>query len=82
MRALGRLPLLKGILFSLVFFSLLAPAVGSEPSSLPAQDWNLKNLKTIQAMNPDTLTFAVMGDSRGHEPEFQALLRRLEEEGR
>jgi predicted phosphodiesterase len=77
MNGLGRLPLIKGILLSLVIFSLLAPAVGSELSSLPAQDWNLKNLKQIQVLAPDNLTFAVMGDSRDNEPVFRALLRQI-----
>jgi len=77
MKGLGRSRLIKVIFLFLFIFSLLAPAVGREFSPLPAQDWNLKNLKRIQVLKPDVLTFAVMGDSRDNDAVFRALLRQM-----
>ncbi len=58
-------------------FSLLPTAVWSE-GLLPARDWNLHNLKRIQALKPDNLTFAVLGDNRGNFPVVEQMLRQME----
>lgn len=61
----------------LLLFFWLAGAVWGESGGLPARDWNLQNLKRIQALKPDPLTFAVLGDNRGNFPVFEGLLRQM-----
>jgi 3',5'-cyclic AMP phosphodiesterase CpdA len=71
-----RRPLLL-VLAILLIFSCLPSAVGAETALLPAQDWNLRNLQRLQALQPDTLTFAVLGDNRGNLPILEQLLRQM-----
>lgn len=68
---------LRLVLVVLLIFFWLAGAVWGESGGLPARDWNLQNLKRIQALKPDPLTFAVLGDNRGNFPVFEGLLRQM-----
>ena len=68
--------LLVSFLFLFIIY-FLPTAVGGETGPLPARDWNLQNLKLIQALKPDPLTFAVLGDNRGNYPVFEGLLRQM-----
>lgn len=61
-----------------VIFSLLPGAVWGETAPLPARDWNLHNLPRIQTLQPDNLSFAVLGDNRGDLPVFERMLRQME----
>ncbi len=71
-----RRPLLL-VLAILLIFSCLPSAVWAETASLPAQDWNLHNLKRVQALKSDTVTFAVLGDNRDNFPVLEQLLRKM-----
>ncbi|MFA4901153.1 MAG: metallophosphoesterase [Desulfobaccales bacterium] len=75
----GRLEKLPAFTFALVILLLLAwvgAGLGAD-AGLPAQDWNLSNLKRIQVPPGDSLTFAVLGDNRGNPPVFQQILQRM-----
>lgn len=66
--------------FLLLFFliiSLFTAALGGQTGPLPARNWNLQNLARIQALTPEPLTFAVLGDNRGNLPVFESLLRQM-----
>jgi 3',5'-cyclic AMP phosphodiesterase CpdA len=65
------------VLVVLLIFSWLTGAVWGESGGLPARDWNLQNLKRIQALKPDPLTFAVLGDNQDNFPVFAGLLRQM-----
>ena len=65
------------ILAILLLFSFWHSAAWAETTALPAQDWNLHNLKRIQTLNTEPVTFAVLGDSRGNFPVFDGLLRQM-----
>lgn len=67
----------KVVLVIFLILSWLPTAVGGETGPLPARDWNLHNLKRIQALKADTLTLAVLGDSRDNFPVFERLLRQM-----
>jgi 3',5'-cyclic AMP phosphodiesterase CpdA len=69
--------LLKILFLFFFIFSLLPTTVGGELASLPAQDWNRQNLQRLQTLNPETLTFAILGDNRGNYPVFEGLLRQM-----
>jgi heme A synthase len=60
-------------LFVLLLFSGAAAAVAGESAGLAYRDWNLRNLERVQALQPDSLAFAVLGDSRGNFPVFEGL---------
>jgi 3',5'-cyclic AMP phosphodiesterase CpdA len=66
----------KNSLAFIFLIACLAPAVWGD-SGLPARDWNLRNLKRIEALKPGTLVFAVLGDNRGNLPVFDALLKQM-----
>jgi len=51
-------------------------AYGSNP--LPAQNWNPNNLAQIKVPKSETLTFAVLGDSRNNPIIFQQLLKQVD----
>jgi len=68
---------LRLVLAVFLIFSLLATAVWGETGALPARDWNLKNLERLQALKADTVSFAVLGDSRDNIPVFAGLLRQM-----
>lgn len=73
----GRRRPIKVLFLFLFIFSLLPVGAGGETAALPARDWNLRNLKRIQALKPEPLTFAILGDSRGNYPVFAGLLRQM-----
>jgi len=68
---------IKIALFLLFIASLLAPAARGDSGPLPARDWNPQNLKRLEALPPNPLTFAVLGDSRDNPAVFQGLLRQV-----
>ena len=76
MTAAGRSPI-KFLFLILLIISLVPVGAQGESASLPARDWNLQNLKPIQALNPENLTFAVLGDSRKNQPVFEGVLRQM-----
>jgi predicted phosphodiesterase len=63
--------------FVLLLFSWAPAAVAGESAGLAYRDWNLRNLERVRALQPDSLTFAVLGDSRGNFPVFEGLLRQM-----
>jgi len=73
----GRHLPLRLILAILLILSCLQSAAGAEIATLPARDWNLHNLKRIQALKSEPVTFAVLGDNRGNFPVFEGLLRQM-----
>jgi predicted phosphodiesterase len=68
---------IKIAIFILFIISLLAPGARGDSGPLPARDWNLQNLERLEALPPNPLTFAVLGDSRDNPPVFQGLLRQM-----
>jgi len=72
-----RCRLILPFLAIILFFSVLPGALWGESGGLPAQDWNFSNLKRIQALKPDPLTFAVLGDNRDNFPVLEQLLRQM-----
>ncbi len=66
------------ILAILLVVSCLQSGVRAEPAALPAQDWNLQNLKRIQSLKlSDPVTFAVLGDNRDNFPVLEQVLRKI-----
>lgn len=68
---------IKIAILLLFIISLLAPWAWGDSGPLPARDWNPQNLKRLEALPPNPLTFAVLGDSRDNPPVFQGLLRQM-----
>ncbi len=62
----------------LLVISLLGPWVWGGSGPLPARDWNLENLQRIEKLQPNPLTFAVLGDNRDNAPVFERLLQQME----
>jgi len=60
-------------LFVLLLFSWAAAAVAGDSAGLAYRDWNLRNLERVQTLQPDSLAFAVLGDSRGNFSVFESL---------
>jgi len=60
-----------------LIFSALPGALGGESGGLPARDWNLHNLKRIQALKTEPVTFAVLGDNRDNFPVLGQMLRQM-----
>lgn len=52
-------------------------ALGGDYGSLPARHWNPSQLAKIKVAQPDTLTFAVLGDSRNSREVFERLLEQI-----
>ncbi len=67
-------------LFVILLLCWASGSAAGESAGLPARDWNLRNLERVQALPPDPLTFAVLGDSRGNFPVFEGLLRQMSRE--
>jgi 3',5'-cyclic AMP phosphodiesterase CpdA len=69
--------------FGLAVLCLLAwvgAGLGADPRTLPARDWNLRNLEKIKVPPGDNLTFAVLGDNRSNPLVFERLLKQLDRE--
>jgi len=64
----------------LIFLLIILSAVGAgwcgDAGPLPARDWNPQNLKRLEALKPDPLTFAVLGDNRNGQV-FERLLQQM-----
>ena len=72
---------LPAFTFGLVILVLLAwvgAGLGADAAALPAQDWNLQNLKQIKVPAGNRLTFAVLGDNRSNPPVFAQVLQQLD----
>jgi len=63
------------IILWLLFLAGLA--LGGDYGSLPAQPWNHSQLAKIKVAPSDTLTFAVLGDSRNSREVFEGLLGQI-----
>ena len=74
----GKLPALACGLVILLLLAWVGAGLGADASSLPAQDWNLSNLKRIQVPTGDNLTFAVLGDNRSNPPIFEQMLKQMD----
>lgn len=68
------------MLVILLLFSFWHSAAWAETAALPAQDWNLQNLKRIQSLKGETVTFAVLGDNRDNFPVLVQLFRKMSRE--
>jgi len=77
MSDLGRRRSFPVILAIFLLFLGLQGAAWSETATLPAQDWNPRNLQRLQSLNADTVTFAVLGDNRDNFPVLEQLLRKI-----
>jgi 3',5'-cyclic AMP phosphodiesterase CpdA len=66
-------------LWTFLIIFLLGAGVWGASDEFPPLDWNPRNLASIKAAEPKTLTFAVLGDNRGNLP---VLARLLEQMGR
>jgi 3',5'-cyclic AMP phosphodiesterase CpdA len=67
--------------FGIMILMLLAWAsvgLGVVPGTLPAQDWNRKQLKEIEVAAGDNLTFAVLGDNRSNPAVHAQILQRMD----
>jgi 3',5'-cyclic AMP phosphodiesterase CpdA len=51
--------------------------LAAEAAPLPAQQWNLTQLKRLKAPDQGPLTFAVLGDNRSNPAVFEQVLRHL-----
>ncbi|RJR41091.1 MAG: metallophosphoesterase [Deltaproteobacteria bacterium] len=77
MKGLFRRRQLWRFLLTLLILSWAAAAATGESAGFAYRDWNLRNLERIRALQPDPLTFAVLGDNRGNFPVFESLLRQM-----
>jgi serine/threonine-protein phosphatase CPPED1 len=71
---------LPAIRFGLILLWLLAwTALGlaADSAPLPARDWNLHQVERLKAPPGDTLSFAVLGDSRSNPEVFERLLQAM-----
>lgn len=68
------------LILVLCLLPLSGPAAGDDQSSLPARHWNQSNLSRIKVSNPNSLTFAVFGDSRDNEAVFGQLLKQVDQD--
>lgn len=76
----NRLNKLPAVRFCLIILWLLAWAsagLAADSAPLPAQDWNLRQVERLQAPPGDSLTFAVLGDSRSNPAVFAGVLKAL-----
>ena len=76
----NRLKSLPAVGFGLIILWLLAWAgagLAADSAPLPAQDWNLRQVERLQAPPGDSLTFAVLGDSRSNPAVFAGVLKAL-----
>jgi len=64
------------------FFLILLPglAIGADLGGLP-RNWNPRNLAEIEPPRSDTLTFAVLGDTKGGHETLGRLFRQMNQEG-
>jgi 3',5'-cyclic AMP phosphodiesterase CpdA len=69
---------LKWLILLVVIWSMAGAGGGHASDPLPVRDWNLKNLKVIEALKPGPLTFAVLGDSRDNPAVFGKLLQQID----
>lgn len=60
-----------------LIISLLTSMAWADSGPLPARDWNLENLQRLEKLKPNTLTFAVLGDSRSNPKVLESLLQQL-----
>ncbi|MEJ2671594.1 MAG: metallophosphoesterase [Deltaproteobacteria bacterium] len=72
-----KLPLFTLGLMVLMVLAWVGAGLGAEAGALPARDWNLRNLKQIQAPAGETLTFAVLGDNRSNPAVFTQVLQQM-----
>jgi 3',5'-cyclic AMP phosphodiesterase CpdA len=78
--ALKRLKSLSTVRFVLILLGLLAWAtagLAADLAPLPAKDWNLRQLEQLKAPAGETLTFAVLGDSRSNPAVFAGVLKAM-----
>jgi 3',5'-cyclic AMP phosphodiesterase CpdA len=78
--ALKRLKSLSTVRFVLILLGLLAWAtagLAADLAPLPAKDWNLRQLAQLKAPAGETLTFAVLGDSRSNPAVFTGVLKAM-----
>lgn len=71
----GRVGLVFLLLTAWVFGAL--PALAMQEAPLPAQEWNVGQLKLLSDNPPQIPAFAVLGDSRGSRRVFPELLKQL-----
>jgi len=68
---------IKATLIILWVLFLAWPALGGDYGPLPAHRWNPGQLAKIKVAPSDTLTFAVLGDSRNSREVFEGLLGQI-----
>lgn len=76
--AKNRLNKLHTFRLGLIILLLLAwgcAGLGPDLATLPARDWNPRQVERLQAPAGDKLHFAVLGDSRSNPPVFERLLK-------
>jgi predicted phosphodiesterase len=65
-------------LILLCLVALISAGLGAVAAPLPAQDWNLHNLKRIKVPAGDNLTFAILGDNRSNPAVFEQVLKNMD----
>ena len=76
----NRLKSLPAFGLGLVILCLLtwaAPGLAADAAPLPAKDWNLRQVERLKAPPGDSLTFAVLGDSRSNPAVFAGVLQAM-----
>jgi serine/threonine-protein phosphatase CPPED1 len=76
----NRLKSLPAVRFGLIILWLLAgaaPGLAGAAATLPARDWNLRQVEPLKSPPGDSLTFAVLGDSRSNPAVFESVLQAL-----
>ncbi len=76
----NRLKSLPAFRLGLVILCLLtwaAPGLAADAAPLPAKDWNLRQVERLKAPPGDSLTFAVLGDSRSNPAVFAGVLKAM-----
>jgi 3',5'-cyclic AMP phosphodiesterase CpdA len=62
----------------LCIFALVGLGYAGETGQLPARQWNQQNLDKIKGITTEPLTFAVLGDNRGHPEVFGRVLKMVD----
>jgi hypothetical protein len=71
----NKLPVVRLCLIILWLLAWTGAGLAADSAALPAKDWNPRQVERLQAPPGDTLTFAVLGDSRSNPPVFERVLK-------
>ena len=75
---LNKLPAVRfGLIILLGLLAWVSAGLGADPETLPARDWNPRQVERLQALEGAALTFAVLGDNRSNPEVFGRVLQQL-----